>query len=171
MYAGGKLYRLIGDNFYNMIHMSLTDLGWFNPVRKHLPVHLIPEPVDDNETIQLNTISISDEEITTTDIELGSVLAEHRLLYYIDVYAESKALGRHISGDLKDILEGRLNSIHRGSPSFSVMDLSLATPTEMFVCQIENVAVERGRAYLKPHQKFWYSLMCELVFSFQSDLD
>ena len=63
MYSGGKLYRLIGDNFYNMVHDSLEDLGWFNPARKHLPVHLIPEPVDDNEVIQLNTIAISDEEI------------------------------------------------------------------------------------------------------------
>ena len=65
MYSGGKLYRLIGDNFYNMVHDSLEDLGWFNPARKHLPVHLIPEPVEDNEAIQLNTIAISDEEIKT----------------------------------------------------------------------------------------------------------
>ncbi len=171
MYSGGKLYRLIGDNFYNMIHDSLEDLGWFNPARKHLPVHLIPEPVEDNEAIQLNTIAISDEEITTSDVELGSVLAEHRLLFYIDIYAESKAIGRHLSGDIKDILEGRMNSIGRGSPTVTVMDLSLATPTELLVCQIESVAVERGRAYLKKHQQFWYSVMCELVFSFQSDLD
>ena len=47
MYSGGKLYRLIGDNFYNMIHDSLEDLGWFNPARKHLPC-IIPEPVEDN---------------------------------------------------------------------------------------------------------------------------
>ena len=59
------------------------------------------------EAIQLNTIAISDEEITTSDVELGSVLAEHRLLFYIDIYAESKAIGRHLSGDIKDILEGQ----------------------------------------------------------------
>ena len=96
MYSGGKLYRLIGDNFYNMIHDSLEDLGWFNPARKHLPVYLVPEPVDDNEVIQLNTIAVSDEEITTSDVELGSVLAEHR---YRDWETDRKST--------------RLNSSHR----------------------------------------------------------
>ena len=34
-----------------------------------------------------------------------------------------------------------MSSIGRGSPTVTVMDLSLATPTELLVCQIESVAV------------------------------
>lgn len=171
MYVGGTLHRLISDNLFNMVHDSLGDLGWFGANRKHRPIHLIPESVDDRETVELNTVAISDEDVDDEDIELGSLLAEYRFTYYIDVYAESKAIGQHLAGDIRDLLKGRFGSIGRDSPTLTVWDLTQASPhQELFVAQIENVMQERGRAFLKPYQKYWFSVGLDVVYAYESDL-
>ena len=170
MYVGGTLHRLISDNLFNVIKDSLDDLGWFNPNRKHKPVHLIPESVDDRDTIELNTIAISDESVDEDEMELGSTLAEHRYQYFVDIYAESKAVGQHLAGDIRDVLKGRFGSIGRIEPVLEVIDLTQATPGVQFIADLENIAQDRARVFNKPYQKYWYVVSFEVVYEYQSDL-
>ena len=173
MYTGGKLHRLVNDNFYNMIHDALDAKGWFGAGRRHQPVQMTPETIEDNQIIPPYTIAVSDENINSEDIELGSHLSEHRYQMYIDVYAESRAIGIDLAGDIKDLLEGRMTAINRDSPSFKVYDLSVqsATPIELFTVQIDEVELRREREFSNEYKKYWYSVGCVLTHSYQSDLD
>lgn len=92
---------------------------------------------------------------------------------YIDVYAESRAIGIDLAGDIKDLLEGRMSAINRDSPSFKVYDLSVqsATPIELFTVQIDEVELRREREFSNEYKKYWYSVGCVLTHAYQSDLD
>jgi hypothetical protein len=169
MYVGGKLHRLIGDNFYNMIKDSLGDLGWFDEGRGHESVTMVPEPIGSDENVKPNLIAVSDEDISQSEMELGSNLTEHRFLYYIDVYAESTAVGKNLSGDIKDILEGRFNSIGRDSNRLEVLDLSQSIPSHLFYADIEEVTVDRSRFSNRPFEKYWWVIYCDVVFSYSNE--
>lgn len=163
MIVGGVRDRLIHDSIYHMIEDSLRDLGWFDSGRRHRPVIVVPEPVDEETQLQPNIISISDEASMLDEVEMGSNLTEYRWEYWIDVYGESLAIAKHLTGDIRAILEGKFNSIGRTSPTVTVYDWSLATPMEVFTCQIENVDFDRSRFYTKPFQKYWYMIRFEVV--------
>ena len=49
----------------------------------------------------------------------------------VDIYGESKALALSLMGDIKDIVDGRIVSIGCEFPTFSVLDLRAATPSEL----------------------------------------
>lgn len=170
MYAGGLLFRLISDNFYNHVEESLDSLGWFQAGRNHKTVVMRPDPVDDNEEVRPNLIAFSPEDVDDEDVELGSNFSENRFLHYIDIYAESKSVGLHLAGDVRDILRGKFSGLGR-TDGFDVLDLSQATPSTVLSCEIENVFMDRSRFYEKPFQKFWWVVGCELVFSYTDDVD
>jgi hypothetical protein len=169
MYAGGILYRIVSDSLVQMVTDSLDQLNWFATDRGHLPVVMYPEPLDASESTKPNAVAFSMEDIVNADIELGSHLSEHRCMYFIDVYGESKALALHLGGDIKDILEGRFPSIGRGDNHFEVLDLAHATPTTLFYCDIEEVEIDRNRFGDRPYEKFWWTIGFELVFAFQNE--
>lgn len=170
MYVGGTLHRLVTDNLFNMVHDSMSDLGWFNAGRKHQSVKMVAESVENRETVDFNTVALSDEEIDGEELELGSTLEEVRFGYFWDIYAESRAVGQHIAGDIRDILKGRFGTIGRNNSTLSVLDLTQASPSELFVAQIEDVVQDRARVYLKPYQANYYTVSCSVFYEYESDI-
>ncbi len=161
--VGGLRDRLIIDNMYNMINDSLRALGWFDEDSIYRAPQVRIEPIGERESIEPNVVVISDEDVDGLEYELGSNFNEYRWQYYIDVYAESQVCGRELAGDIRAILEGKFNSIGRDSSRLVVYDLTLATPSEIFQCDIEEVTVDRGRFYERPYQKFWWMISFHLV--------
>ena len=149
-----------------MIRAALTDLGWFDTGRAHLPVLFVAETVDPMTEVTLNTLALADEDISDFELEMGSLLSEHRWTFWVDFYAENKSIGIELIGDVRAILEGRLSSIDRGRPIFQVYDYDQATPTVIFTCEIEDVSVDRARDFPNPWQKNWYSCVFEIVDSY-----
>jgi hypothetical protein len=163
VYVGGLRQRLIQDSLWNMITNSLDALGWLDPGRPHEPLHLRPKPVPLDEEIQLNTLALSDENITERDEELGSLLAEHRQTFYVDFFAENESIGKHLINDIRAIIGGRFGSVGRTRPAFSVYDYTQATPTALFDCELEDIVVDRARDFPKPWQRFWYVCRFDVV--------
>lgn len=156
-YVGGLRVRLIRDNLYYQLKAALMALHWFDVNRQYSPISFPSEEIDPIVEVKINTIGIADGGVTNVDQELGSLLTEKSLHFYIDVFAESDVLGRHLSGDIEDILEGRFPSIGRNGPILNIFDYSIATPTVIFTCQIENVAVDKAQMVTNAWQKHWFA--------------
>jgi hypothetical protein len=156
--VGGLRARLIRESLFNTIHDALAGLGWFDAGRQHEPITFLSAPVDDREEIRFNTIAIADADISSLDWEIGSVFSEHSWTLYVDIYAESNALGMQLAHDIKDILQGRLPSVGRNEPSFNVYDYRDATPSMFTTCQIDNVMVDRAQGFAEPWRRWWYSV-------------
>lgn len=167
--VGGLRARLIRESLYQMINTALDDLGWFDAGRPHQPVTFEASSKNQQEQIAMNTAALGDDNSSGEDIELGSQLSEERWFMYVDFYAESDALGVHFARDLKDILEGRITAIGRDDPSFTVYDWRQATPVSLFVCQIEEVAVDKAHGFLKPWLEHWYSTSFVVVDTYSRD--
>jgi hypothetical protein len=161
--TGGMRKRLIRESLYQMLYESLAALGWFDAGRQHEDISFRAEPVDPQDPIPINTIGLADENDNAIDIELGSNFSEHRWTFYVDFFAEKDSLGLHVSGDIQDILEGRIDSIGRTDPIFTVYDYDQATPPNLFTCQISLVMRDKALTWSKPHQKHWYSVRFDVL--------
>lgn len=170
-YVGGLRDRLIHDSLFLMVRDSLTALGWFDPSADYQPITLVPEMLEPNEPIQLNTIAVSASNAGDSDAEMGSNLSENRITYYVDIYAEAEALGAHLKGDVRDILRGKMPSIGRTAPAVAVMDLTQAVPTQIFTCEIENLVIDRAPTFTQPWQRFWWVIRFELVDTYGDEDD
>lgn len=168
-YVGGLRLRLIKDNFYDMVRLALDDLDWFASGRSTLPVVLVPEQIDASVEIKPNTIGISTENLFDQEYELGSNLSENRWNVYIDILAEDEAVGVNLSGDVFDILRGKISAISRTRPAFSVYDLPPNDTDVIFTCEIENIEVNRVREWDKPYNKYWWVVACEIVDFYYDD--
>ena len=155
--VGGLRARLIYDNIYNTINDGLDDLDWFNPVRTHEDVEVVPKPIDKLTEILPNKVGISMESVVEEEIELGSTMADNNWLVFVDVMAEDANVGLHLATDVKDILLGRMESIGRDSPTIEVLDLRQATPTGLFTVTIKNFEMEKDKTNA-PHRQFWWTL-------------
>lgn len=162
-YVGGTRERLIKENFYHMLRDSLEALGWFDTGRQHRDVTFMFEPADYQSEVMPNKISIWDEDMFSLDDELGSNFAEHRMSYFVDVYAENGSVGLALSGDVMSILQGRMPSIDRGAPNLDVLDISLATPVHLFYVEIEDIERQRGHAFSRPWERYWYQITLTLI--------
>jgi hypothetical protein len=163
MYVGGLRARLIKDNFFNLIKDSLSDLGWLDSGREHLPVKILAVQLDDDTEIMPNIVSVSEEDVVSDEIEMGSNLSEHIWTYFVEVYAESHAVGLHLATDIRDIVEGRFSSINATKNSFTVFDLTEATPSYLFDCHMESVTMDRIRGYSRPQEKYWWVISLDVV--------
>jgi hypothetical protein len=161
--VGGLRARLVRESLYRMIHTSLTSLDWFNTVnRKHLPVTFNSDPVKDVNSVPLNTAALTDFDSDDDESEMGSLMTEITWRFYVDIFAESEALGLHFARDVRDILQGRMASIGRTTPDFAVYDYQQATPPVLFYCQIEGVKVDRPENFTKPYDRFWYTVRFDI---------
>lgn len=167
--VGGLRARLIRESLYRTLRQALDDLDWFNPNNPNLPITFVARQMNQDEQIEWNTIALSDEGDTSTELELGSQLAEQRWQMYIDFFAENDAIGLHLIRDMKDILDGRMSFIGRNDPSFDVYDYRQATPPMLFRCQIEEVSVDRAHGFMKPWMEHWYSCAFLVVDSYSRD--
>ena len=169
--GGGSRFRLIAQNFEDMLRTSLDSLGWFDPGRDHSAVRLISESINPAEEIVPNLIGISPEHVSSQEIECGTNLEELRWEFYIDIFAESFALGLHLAGDIQDICKGKLPSIGRQRPDFSVLSLNASTPTHLFYCQLENVQFQRQKDISKAQNRYWWTVLVEVIDTYYDESD
>jgi len=169
--VGGLRDRLILDNVYYLLYDNLDALGWFDSGRAHSPVTVRVDQIDDGEEAVPNVVAITIEDIDPDDLEMGSNFREYVWQGWIDVYAEDTPIGKHLTGDVRAILEGKLPSIGRVGETVSILDYSLATPVEVFSVEIENVVQGRQRIYTKPFQRYWWTVGFEIVDSYGDEDD
>lgn len=160
MIVGGLRARLLKESLFHMINDSLAQLGWFDAGRQHQAVTFRAHAVDDDETITVNMVALADEDLVSDEIELGTLLSEHRWTFYVDVYAENDSIGIHLSHDIKSILEGRMPAIGRGNNRLMIIDYTStsATPSIIAYADIDEVSVQKAHGFTKPWQKHWYSV-------------
>jgi hypothetical protein len=131
---------------------------------------MVAEPYPMDVEVPLNTLALSDEDISGDDIELGSNLAEQTWAFYVDFYAENDPIGLHLIRDVKDLLEGRMPSISRTAPILPVLDYTLATPVSVFTCQIESVKVSKAHDFPHPWLQHWYSCSFDIVDTYGDEV-
>lgn len=169
-YVGGLRARLIRESVYQEVRSALTDLGWFDGGRRHLPITFLDEGVPNSSEVEFNTAALSDESQIQIEDELGSNLAEHRWTYYIDFYGESDALSTHFVHDVRDILAGRFNSIGRITPTIPVFDWTMPTPPEIFYVAVEDIVIDRAHNFPSPRLAHWYAVRFDIVDSYADEV-
>lgn len=170
-YIGGVRSRLIRESLLEMIRDALDQLGWLDDdntlVSPEYPVVVADDSLDWEDEIALNTLSLSDEDVFLSEMELGSNLAEERWVFVLDFYAENKSVGLHMVNDLKTILDGRMPDVGRGEPNFMVKDY-VNDGEDLFRVHIEEVEVDRNRGWSKPWQRNWYYVTFVVVDAYGS---
>lgn len=169
IYVGGLRARLIRDSLFYMLRDALTDLGWFVPHASRRTIVFVAEPTQTDEAVPLNTVALADDDMRGDDIELGSSLAEHSWGFFLDFYAENDPIGLHLIRDVKDILEGRMASIGRTGPNLAVLDWTLATPAQIFVCDIEEVRTARSHDFPQAWLRHWHSCSFTIVDTYANE--
>jgi hypothetical protein len=171
--VGGLRTRLIFDNLYLMLKNNLTQLGWLdgNGTRRHAPVQFVVEQQDLTTEVPINTLTLSDENVTSALWEVGSQLAEDTRWYYVDFFAESDPLGKDLIGDVRDILAGKFVSLGRSGPVLQVLDLRNPTPQYLFECDVMDIRVDRSHGYRETWLRHWYSVQFALYDYYGSDAD
>ena len=147
---GGLRDRMIHESVLTAIETDLTTRGWFAAGRYHGPITVIDEYPDDEAEVALNTLAVSMGDGDGLSLEMGSTAEEHDQAMFVDFYAESDALGRHVSGDIYAFLK----KVRR----IQVFDFSVASPTAEFFVQIEeeDVIKRRGATVTTAWKKHWY---------------
>lgn len=153
---GGTRSRLIRESIFQEIDRVLNDLGW----KQH--VTFVPEPLDNNTEIQLNTLSLSEEDEALDEGEMGSTFTIARTSYYLDFYGASQAIATDVTGDLVAALRGRLPEANRNFATFDVLDYRMATPAPLFSVDISNVRRDRTlnptKSWLKNWHMVWFTI-------------
>lgn len=170
---GGLRDRMLIESFYQMLRSNLTTLGWFNPGRQHEPINMTPIPMPRGQEIPPNTLTVTWEDIDSTEAEMGSNAAELTHTAYVDFYAEpappdgngGEALGKQMIGDVRAIILGEMPSIGRDANVLQVLNYSLATPTYMFTVEfdIERTRSSKVHHYDQPWERWWYSCIVEVI--------
>lgn len=160
--VGGLRSRMIRDSLRSMIVTSLTDIGWFASGRRHLPINVIDRPNKWDDPIPLNSLVISLEDRVGEDAELGSNLTIDNWTAYVDFYAESEDLGMQVSGDVRDILRGKISNVNRTDPSFEAFDYREDPPERFATVKISNVIDDRARNFPHEWQTYWFVVRADL---------
>lgn len=161
---GGLRDRMIDQALRELITEGLTALGWFEPGRHHEPITFVAKAVDASTEVPVNTLALTGDPFDADLLEMGSLLAEERRSYYVDFWAESDALGRHLIGDVRDLLRGRMPHVGRDRPLLAVFDRTAPDQSEpAFHCDIERVISESTREGSAAHKRSWYMCRFEVV--------
>jgi hypothetical protein len=172
--VGGLRSRLIFDNLFYLIQTNLDQLGWLDGNgRRHSPIHLVVESQDITTEIPINTLTLSDENMSSVPWEVGSQLTQDTRYYYVDFFAESDPVGKHLIGDVRDVLHGKYASLGRTAPNLDVWDLRTnGQPTNLlFSCDLINIRVDRAHGYREPWLRHWYSIQFALLDWYTNDAD
>lgn len=169
-YVGGKRLACIQDSFYRMVSDSMGELGWLTSVPgTRADVTILAEQINPGTEIKPNQIGISSEDLTESAWEMGSTLAENRWDIFIDIFAENEFVGVALSGDLFDILRGKMSAIGRTGTLFPVYDY--VDNSIMFNCSLENIEINRVRDWDRPYNKYWWIVACQIVDYYTDDQD
>lgn len=151
--TGGKRDRMILESVLRAIEAELTTLGWFGSNRGHAPIKLIDAFPSESEEVDVNTIAFSYGDSYTELGELGSKMEEHYAPIFVDFFAESEALGRHVIGDIYAFLQT--------TPVIDIYDYDQVTPSVDFQAHVVEDSVRKRlptRA-TNPWQKHWHILL------------
>ncbi len=163
MYVGGVRIRMIQDNMLRYIEQGLQDLGWFDSGRNHASIDVRSEPVDWDVEALPNIVAITMEHSSERESEMGSNLTENRWEFYVDVYGEKESLAVHLATDIRDLLRGKFPSIGFNKPVLEVFDLTQATPSLIFTCDIEGLDMDKGRFGNKPYKSSWWEISMIII--------
>ena len=170
-YVGGIRLRLIKDSFYEMVNQALDDRGWFDSNRRHKPIEFLRDRVDPDDQIIPNKISLATDDMLSYEAELGSGLEENVWAFSLDIFAESDDLGLELAGEIRDILRGKIPSIGRSEPSFSVLDYTAASPSHLFYCEIQEIEFGKIRNTQKPYNRYWWTVVCDVIDYYADEED
>jgi hypothetical protein len=159
--VGGLRTRLVYDSVFNALHDGMTELGWFDAGRNHMPVTFISEPVAADDEVTLNTVAMGEGPMFDRDREIGSNMSSSEYAFFIDVYAENGPVGRALANDVRDLVMGRHGG--RTGPIFTIWDYRLATPTDIGWVEVERVNIYREDMPTRPWQKFWYTIRFDVT--------
>lgn len=165
---GGLLERFIEESVYRLIVDALDDLGWFDTGRQHEPIVPRAEPYALDETIEKNALVIELELTEDEEFETGQAAAiEDGIDAYVDFYAENTSLGRHLAGDVRGILRGKMPSIGRLTNTFEIIDWSLATPTPIAGAYgiFEDITTARASVFSRPWKNTLFSTKFRVIVS------
>ena len=157
-YSGGKRLRLIKDSLANVIDQALSDLGWYSTTSWFTPVTFVNEPVNPADKVSVNTVGLSFENFTPTEAELGSLMDRIEWEFFVDIFGEDSSTGVHLAGDILDALKGKMPSIGRTDPSFTVLDYTQSPSPALFRCDLEEVEMAKVRESEYQHEKNFYTV-------------
>lgn len=163
IYIGGNRERVISDSLFSLVNTILSDLGWFDAGRQHLPINVVAKEIEPDEEVPLNTLAITEAPTSDTEAELGSNFGEVRTTYYCDFYGENRTIAKMVAHDLRDAFKGRISTIGRSAAVLPVYDYFVATPTIIFYCDLEDVTVDPARGFPHSWQKNWYVVRLDVV--------
>ena len=158
MPEGGLRDRLIDESMFQRLKDGLSSQGWFNTGRQHRPIRCVSDALDEDEKIEPNIVAMSSEGSSGTDLEVGSNATVETVDYWFDIYAESDALGRQLSGDIRAIFQGHFG----GEPVVDVYDWTMATPSRIFSVEVVTTDRSRNRNHVvatSPARHWWTVLV------------
>lgn len=156
MADGGLRDRLIFESVYKAIVTELTTLGWFTAGRQHSPLVVVDEFPDEDGEVVFNTLAISMGDSGGVLTELGSLATDEEIIFFVDFFAESDAIGRHVRGDIYNFLAA--------AEFIPVLDYSQAGDPELFRVEVQDEIDKRkpDRATQK-WQKHWYIVSFSVI--------
>lgn len=142
--VGGLRSRLLHDSLVEVLKVGLTALGWFDSGRSHYPLSVLQGPHHWDIPVTYNTLVITNQGRETDDeVELGSHLSTDSVMFTVDLYAQSDALGIELTNDMRDILRGRLTGANSAG-LFPILDFRQPTPAPIGYATIATASVQRS---------------------------
>ena len=149
MTIGGARDRFIHESIKSNVVTLLTTLGWFAAGREHSPLVVIDEFPDDNAEVAPNTLAFSLGDGAGADLELGNNDESHEMVMFIDFFAESDSVGRHVRGDIYEFLRANeIQSVYdygtSGDPQFAQVEI------------LDDIEKRKPDRAVNSWQKHWY---------------
>jgi hypothetical protein len=165
---GGLRARLVLDSVRFGVLSTLQQVGWFDPTvyddppgaRTHQPFRYIARPVDWADDIHPNAVSVTGEDLSDEPRGFGTEVQDNTEIY-IDVFAQSDAVGWQVAYDIRDSLLGK--TVGAAGPQIDVYDFRQATPAPFATVDVEVVEVDRSQGQARQWQRQWF--MVHLVIS------
>lgn len=164
--AGGLRARLIHDNLFEFMVQGLTELGWLEAGRRHAPVTLLPHSLPDDNKIMPNIVTLSTEDVVGQIAEMGNpYLTNDTWKYYADIYADTEEFGKHMGIDIRDLFNGKIQTVSKTGGFIDVYDLAnpTSTPVYLFNVEIDKCEWHHARVYEKPWQRHYYVVSFDVL--------
>lgn len=154
---GGLRDRMLLESVKDDIVADLTTRGWFNVNSNYAPFVIVDEYPDDKDEVELNTIAFSLGDSRTVPTELGSKAESIFVPIFLDMFAESDGLGRHVVGDVHEFVQKQ--------GQFDVRDYRDPSPPVEYTVQLVDGSIERSKPTraVNSWQKHWHIVAFVLI--------
>jgi len=150
--TGGLRDRMLLQSVMQDIIDDLTTRGWFNIGREHKPITYVDEYPSETDEVALNTIAFSLGDAKSRATELGSAAEIITVPIFVDMFAESDGLGRHVIGDIHEFVAKQ--------GKFDVLDYRQPVPPVEFTVLLVDGSIERTKPTraVNAWQKHWHTV-------------